>query len=167
VENVTIRKAKASELGEIVKMHLSLQEHLENSSSSIWKYTEDMKRLLRQQYTEHLVNENSLLLVAEVEANVVGFLLATVSSRTEYLPSIVGTLSSIYIGRNYRRRGIGSRMIREACEFFSSKKAEHIYVRYVLGNEEGEGFWEHLGFKQILVTGGALSREIRRNLSML
>lgn len=160
VESVTIRKAEASELDEIVKMHLSLQEHLENSNSSIWKYTEDKKRLLKQQYTEHLVDESSLVLVAEGEAKVVGFLLATVSYRTDYVPNIVGSLSSIYVGRNYRRRGIGSRLIGKACRFFSLKKAEHIYVRYVLGNKEGAGFWEHLGFKPILVTAGTLTSKI-------
>lgn len=160
VESVTIRKAEASEIDEIVRMHLSLQEHLESSNSSIWKYTEDKKRSLKQQYIEHLVDENSLVLVADVDAKVVGFLFAAVSSRTEYVPSIVGSLSSIYVRRNYRRRGIGSRLIRGACGFFSSKKAEHIYVRYILGNNEGEGFWEYLGFKPILVTAGTLTSKI-------
>ena len=101
------------------------------------------------------VDKNSLVLVAEVEAQIVGFLLATVTSRTEYEPSIIGNLSSIYVRSNYRRRGVGSRLIREACRFFSVKNAKHIYVRYVLGNNEGKRFWKHLQLKPILVTAGA------------
>jgi len=165
VESVIIRKAEATELAEIAKMHLSLQEHLENSNSSIWKYTKERKRLLKQQYTERLAEENSLVLVAEVRAKIAGFLLATVSSRTDYIPRIIGSLSSIYVHENYRRRGIGSRLVREACRFFSAKKAEHIYVRYVLGNTEGEGFWESLGFKPILLTAGTIASAIENRIS--
>jgi len=160
MESVTIRKAETSERGAIIKMHLALQKHLENSNSSIWRHTEEKRRVLKQQYAEQLVDENSLVLIAAVEAHVVGFLLATVSSRTEYVPSIVGTLSSVYVRRNYRRQGIGSQLIKEACRFFSLKQAEQIYVRYVLGNSEGEGFWKQLGFRPILVTAGSPRNKI-------
>jgi ribosomal protein S18 acetylase RimI-like enzyme len=126
VESVSVRKAKASELDEIVRMHLSLQEHLEGSNSSIWRYTEDKKRSLKQQYAKHLQDENSLVLVVRAGAKTVGLLLATVSHRTEYVPSVVGSLSSIYVGENHRRRGIGSRLIKEAGRLFLRKKAEHV-----------------------------------------
>ena len=33
-------------------------------------------------------------------------------------------------------------------------------MRYVLGNNEGEGFWEYFGFKPILVTAGTLASKI-------
>ena len=163
--SLTVRKAESSELKGIVKMHLSLQEQLQNSNSSLWKYTESKKRLLERQYAKHLVDENSLVLVAEVEAKVLGFLLATVSARTEYVPSNIGSLSSIFIEENSRRRGIGSRLIREACRFFSAKKAENIYVRYVMGYKEGNGFWKHLGFKTIIITAGTLTSKIKEQIN--
>jgi len=47
---------------------------------------------------------------------------------------------------------IGSRLVQEICRFFKRKNVEDIYLRYVLGNKEGEKFWEKLGFKPILVT---------------
>ena len=165
MDSVTIRKAEASELNQIIGMHLSLQRHLENSNSRIWKYTEAKKQSLKQQYVNHLIDENSLFLVAEVDGKVVGFLLAMVSNRTEYLPSIVGNLSSIYVERSYRRRGFGSRLIREACKFFSLKKAERIYARFVLGNKEAEGFWEYLGFRSIIVTAGISLSEINDKIA--
>ena len=95
MEGVTIRKADISDLYELVGMALSLQEHIENCSSSVWKHTDDRKRSLRKQYTEHLLDENSLVLIAEDKAKIVGLLLATVVSRTDYIPSIVGSLSSV------------------------------------------------------------------------
>jgi ribosomal protein S18 acetylase RimI-like enzyme len=165
MKSMTIRKAAISDLDEIVEMALFLQEHIENCSSSVWKHTDNRKRSLKKQYTEHLLDENSLVLIVEDKTKIIGLLLATVVSRADYLPSIVGSLSSVYVEKTHRRQGIGSMLIREACRFFHSKKAENIYLRYVLGNIEGERFWKHMGFKPILVTAGALTSKIEDRIT--
>ncbi|RJS94532.1 GNAT family N-acetyltransferase [Candidatus Bathyarchaeota archaeon] len=76
-----------------------------------------------------------LILLAEVKGEIVGFAHAEVQYRTTHIPAI-----------------IGSRLVQEICRFFRRKNVEDIYLRYVLGNKEGEKFWEKLGFKPILVT---------------
>lgn len=154
MRNLIIRKAEISDLDMVVDMQLSLQRHLEKCSSSVWRYTEERKKFLRQDYVKYLADENSLLLVAELKGEVVGFLSSTVAHRTDHLPKIIGNISSIYIQENFRRQGIGSRLVREACRFFRSKNAESLNLRYVLGNSEAERFWKTLGFKPILVTAG-------------
>ena len=154
MKQLIIRKAEASELDLIVEMQLSLQRHLENCSSSIWRYTEERKKLLRQDYEKYLTDKDSLLLVAELKGKVVGFISLNVTRRTDHLPNIIGNIGSIYILENLRRQSIGKRLVREACQFFKSKNAENLYLRYVLGNSEGENFWKKLGFKPILVTAG-------------
>jgi len=165
MEGVKTRRAKISETDEVFNMHLSLQKHLENSSSSIWRYTEERKKLLKQQYTEWLTDKNSIVLVAEVGTKATGFLVATVSYRMDYSPNTVGNISAVYVQEKYRRRGIGSELVKEACRFFAAKKAKHIYVRYVLGDAGAERFWENLGFKPILLTAGSLVSTIEDRLS--
>ena len=155
MNNLIIRKVENSELDVIVDMQFSLQRHLENYSSSIWRYTQERKKTLRQDYEKYLADENSLLLVAEFKGKVVGFLSSIVNHRTDHLPNIIGDIGSIYIQKDFRRQGIGNQLVTEACKFFKSKNAEELYLRYVLGNREGERFWKKLGFKPILVTAGS------------
>jgi len=165
MKGVTTRRARIFETNKIFNMHLSLQKHLENCSSSIWRYTEEIKKLLKQQYTEWLADKNSIVLVAEVGTKVTGFLVATVNYRTDYSPNTTGNISAVYVEKKFRRRGIGSELVKEACRFFAAKKAKHIYIRYVLGNTEAERFWENLGFKPILLTAGTLVNTIEERIS--
>ena len=152
MKNLKIRKAESPDLDKIVKMQLSLQKHLENSNPLIWRYTKEKKELIRENLGKQFTDENHLVLIAEVDGEIVGFAHGEVQRRTTHLPLIVGSIASIFVHENFQRRGIGSRLIHEICSFFSSKNVEDVYIRYVLGNVEGERFWENLGFKPILVT---------------
>ena len=93
-----------------------------------------------------------LILLAEVKGEIVGFAHAEVQYRTMHIPAIIGSIANIFVYKKFRRQGIGSRLVQEICRFFRRKNVEDIYLRYVLGNKEGEKFWEKLGFKPILVT---------------
>ena len=55
VKDLKIRKAEPSDLDKIVEMQLSLQEHLENSNPSIWRYTREKKELLKQDLEKQFI----------------------------------------------------------------------------------------------------------------
>ena len=152
MKDLEIRKADSSDLDKIVEMQLSLQEHLENSNPLIWRYTKEKKELLKRDLENQFMDENHLILVAEVKGEIVGFVHAEVQHRTTHIPAIIGSIANIFVHKNFRRKGIGSRLIQEVYRFFRTKNVKDVYLRYVLGNKEGEKFWEKLGFKPILVT---------------
>jgi len=152
VKDLKIRKAEPSDLDKIVEMQLSLQEHLENSNPSIWRYTREKKELLKQDLEKQFMDDDHLILLAEVKGEIVGFAHAEVQYRTTHIPAIIGSIANIFVYKKFRRQGIGSRLVQEICRFFRRKNVKDIYLRYVLGNKEGEKFWEKLGFKPILVT---------------
>jgi ribosomal protein S18 acetylase RimI-like enzyme len=70
----------------------------------------------------------------------------------------------MYVVKQFRRRGIGRRLIKELCKFFNSNKAEDLTVRYVIGNKEAEGFWRKLGFEPIITTSGTSATELDHKL---
>ncbi len=55
VKDLKIRKAEPSDLDKIVEMQLSLQEHLENSNPSIWRYTREKKELLKHDLEKQFI----------------------------------------------------------------------------------------------------------------
>lgn len=152
MKGLKLRRAELSDVDVTVSFRLSLQRHLEKSNPMIWKYTDEWKEIIRKNLEEQLVDENHLILIAEVKDDVVGFAHGEVQYRTTHLPAIVGRIASIFIIEDYQRRGIGSRLIQEIYKFFRTKNVEDVYLRYVLCNIEGEKFWEKLGFKPILTT---------------
>lgn len=163
--DIHIRQATISELNMLVEMQVSLWKLLEQSSTRVWRFTEERKKKLIQELEESFSDENSLILIAEDGSKIIGFVGGTVINRTEYLPPIIGMLTRMFVNEEYRRKGVGRSLIQDICRFFRSKQVEKIYLRYVLGNIEGEKFWQDLGFESILVTAGADINTVEKKIA--
>lgn len=66
--------------------------------------------------------------------------------------------------KQFRRKGVGRRLIKELCKFFGSNKAEDLTVRYIIGNKEAEEFWRKLGFESIITTSSTYPKELDAKL---
>lgn len=55
------------------------------------------------------------------------------------------------VDRNYRRRGIGTRMIEHFCKLLSPKQLNRITLDIREKNKNGQQFFTSLGFRQIQV----------------
>jgi ribosomal protein S18 acetylase RimI-like enzyme len=160
MDNLTIRKAASSDVEIIVVLRLLLQEHAEKSNPLIWRITEEGKRLLKQTVENELLNGNIEVLVAEADDKIIGFVQGEVTRRSDHMPRIVGQISLMYVVKQFRRKGVGTRLMKELCKFFSSSKVKDLTVRYIIGNKEAEEFWKKLGFKSILSTSGISPKEL-------
>ena len=141
-----------------------MQEHVEDSNLLVWRIIERGKRLLKQETGKDLSNRNIRVLLAEAGGETIGFAQGEVASRSDYAPRTVGHISLLYVMKRFRRKGIGRRLVKELCEFYNSNKAEHLTVRYIVGNEEAEGFWTQLGFEPIISTGATHLKELDSRL---
>jgi ribosomal protein S18 acetylase RimI-like enzyme len=165
MKNLIVRRANSSDVNAIVRLRLLLQEHVEDSNPLVWRITERGKRLLKQETRKDLSNRNTRVLLAEVGGETIGFAQGEVASRSDYAPRTVGHISLLYVMRRFRRKGVGRRLLRELCKFYNSKKAEHLTVRYIIGNKEAEGFWKQLGFESIISTSATHLKELNSRLN--
>ena len=164
MDNLAIKRAAPSDVQRIVELRLLAQEHMEKSNPLIWRITEEGERLLRQKVENDLANVNIHVLLAEVDGEVIGYIQGEVICRSEYKPRIVGHVSLAYVMKRFRRKGIGSRLVKELCRFFDSNRIENLTVRYVIGNKEAEGFWKKLGFQSIISTTSTQLKELEFKL---
>lgn len=147
-----IRKATTIDQERIVKLRLALQQHLEQSNPIIWRVTKTGQKELVQQVNRMMTDDTSLVMVAEYNTTIVGFANGRILQRTEYEPQKVGFIMMIFIEKSHRRGGIGTQLIHELCKYFEAENIQNITLRYVLGNQEAEAFWQHLGFTPIIHT---------------
>lgn len=167
MDNLTIRRATFSDVERIVELGLSLQEHAEKSNPLIWRITEEGKKLIRQKVETDLANSSVLVLLAEADGEVIGYVRGEVTSRSDHTPRTVGHVSLMYVVKQFRRKGVGRRLVKELCEFFNSNKVEDLTVRYIIGNKEAERFWRKLGFKSIIITSSTYPRELNSKLKVM
>ena len=164
MDSLTIRRAASPDVERIVELGLLLQEHVEESNPFVWRITEEGKKLIKQKVEADLANSNVLVLIAEADGEMIGYVQGEVMSRSDHVPGTVGQVSLMYVVKQFRRRGVGRRLIKELCKFFNSDKAEDLTVRYVIGNKEAEGFWRKLGFEPIITTSGTSATELDHKL---
>ena len=126
----------------------------------LWRMTENGKRLLKNDIREDMSNKNNRFLLAELGGDTIGFAQGGVESRSDFSPRTVGKISLLYVMVRFRRRGVGRRLVKELCKFYASRKAEHLTVRYIVGNEEAERFWTHLGFEPIILTDATYLKDL-------
>jgi ribosomal protein S18 acetylase RimI-like enzyme len=160
MDSLTIRRAASLDVERIVELRLLLQEHAEKSNPLIWRITEEGKKLLKQTVENELLNSNIEVLLAEADGQTIGFVQGEVTCRSDHMPRIVGHISLMYVVKQFRRKGVGKRLMKELCKFLNSNKAEDLTVRYIIGNKEAEGFWRKLGFESIITTSGTYPKEL-------
>jgi ribosomal protein S18 acetylase RimI-like enzyme len=160
MDNLTVRRAASSDVERIVELRLLLQEHAEKSNPLIWRITEEGKKLLKQKVEDELADSNVHVLLAEADGEVIGYVQGEVACRIDYLPRTVGHVSLLYVVKQFRRKGVGRRLVKELCKFFNSNKVEDLTVRYIIGNKEAERFWRKLGFEPIITTSSTYPKQL-------
>jgi len=160
MSDIAIRDAKSSDIDKLVELRLSLQHHVEASNPMIWHITAEGVGLLKQGLEEAMRADQDRIIVATMNGEVIGFIHGQVSQRTDYRPNVVGTVSNIYVQREFRGRGVGRRLVQSLYQFFRAKNVEEVTLRFVIGNGEAEEFWIGLGFKPLIKTANARLKEL-------
>lgn len=102
---------------------------------------------------ECLGSDNDLILVAIEGEDVVGYLLAHLSSKPPVFElRTYGEISDLAVRKDQWRRGVGERMYRGALKWFKSKGMQRIEVRAIPSNKAAMEFWKKHGFKDYFNT---------------
>ena len=152
----SLRPAQAADLDSLMELLLALQDRIEASNPDLWRMKPQARRNLKGQIGARLKAANGCALVAEHdEDGVVGVIFGRIVVNNRYAPSRAGQVDQAFVRADHRRAGVGSRLVALLCRFFASEDVEDITLRYVVGNEEADGFWSALGFSPRIITAGA------------
>ena len=163
----SIRKATPSDIDKLVQLRLLLQQHCEESNPMIWHMTEEGKTILKQRVQNELSTNNSHVLIAEMNGEIIGSAHGEITHRTDYTPKTVGSISTVYVVREFRKRGVGALLVKQLCELFDVEGVEDVTLRYIIGNKEAEAFWRKLGFKPIITTAKTSLKELENKTSSM
>lgn len=97
---------------------------------------------------ELMESEDNLILVALDKNQVVGF---STSRIAKYTPvwerETYGYVDTMAVTSDYRRKGIGERMLAKILEWFESRNIDRIELSVAARNQIGYSFWRKHGFK--------------------
>jgi ribosomal protein S18 acetylase RimI-like enzyme len=97
-------------------------------------------------YREAMTHENSVVLVAEDDSEIVGMAYGEVRVPSRFSDERALELSGVVVRAGYRGRGVGRELVREAARFASEIQVAWIELKTFAPNQGAMEFWESLGF---------------------
>jgi ribosomal protein S18 acetylase RimI-like enzyme len=145
---VEFRKATEKDLQSLVELNVRLKR-LNEEFDPLLRVRVDIAEKSREYFGEALRSPNSLIVVAEDNGKVVGFIKADIRERTFYEPRMEGNIVEFYLLPEYRRRGVGANLLDYTVKLLK-EKAEIITAEFPTLNEIAVEFYTKLGFRGII-----------------
>jgi GNAT superfamily N-acetyltransferase len=100
----------------------------------------------REQWTNALQEEVGSRWVAEIDGEIVGFLIARPSPDDDLDPARTGEVSALYLVAAVHGRGVGAGLMERALADLSAHGFEDASLWVLQGNSPAIGFYEHTGW---------------------
>ena len=146
-----IKKAKIENLNEIVELSSSsaiFHEKLNSYNSLDNKFND----ILRSSLEKNINSSDDLILIAEEDNEVLGYLLASKIDRPEMFDiKNVGLIIDVFIKENNRKKGIGELLVKESFNWFKKENIKIIEISITPENKSALKFWDNLNFKDFSI----------------
>jgi L-amino acid N-acyltransferase YncA len=145
------RKAKLADLDRVTDLAVALQRYHEPFDRG-FALRSDAKRGMKRFIKRSLCSKKSLLIVAEENKKIVGYLLATLASRPPiFKQRQYGFVMDAYVSEKYRGKGATKGMLSEAYSWFKKHKVKEAVLTVHTENSLGIRVWEKEGFETVFL----------------
>ena len=151
MEHVLIREAGKEDVGQAADLMVRMKK-LNGEFDPLFKVVEDADKRASRYLNESIASKNCLVLVAEQDKKVIGFLRAEVKDRLFYEPVREGVITDFYILPEGRRKSLGNEILNKASRKLKQMGAAMILVEFPAQNEIAVRFYVKSGFKALVNT---------------
>ncbi|WP_444994896.1 GNAT family N-acetyltransferase [Aliikangiella sp. IMCC44359] len=146
-----IRQAVQQDLKLIVNWTIKLHQH---EDDGVLPVSDDLSEKLTQWLTKEMQNPNCLFLVAEVNQQPIGFIMAcSIINDNGFLKSqIKGLIQLLWVDEKYRKSTVGKSLVNEILTCFKEINISHVECSYTANNQLAKNFWQSIGFIESSMT---------------
>jgi ribosomal protein S18 acetylase RimI-like enzyme len=146
LENVKIRHATEADLPHIVKLSEKLGKDESAMDSMVSPLPSEFQN--PSWILKNIKGENTVVFVAEVDGKIVGYSLGWVSHPWSYKAKR-GYICDCFVEGAYRRRGIGTALVKAMLEWFKSKGVDCVEADIYSNNIPSLTLFRSLGFREV------------------
>jgi len=140
---------------DLPQIQQSWLEYFNNVARSDMHLRPDAETAIKQWLNTRFRRVNGLGFVAETDGVIAGFLIGRIDDWESVPPVIeprrIGIIDAVYVSENFRRQGIGSRLIDTAIERMRAAKAVAVETIYDAWNDASAQAWHRAGFAPWMV----------------
>lgn len=147
----TIRRATVADLPAIVARWVELMAAHAPLDGDLFATAGHAPGTYRAFVRRHMGKTSSIVLVADVDGEIAGYLLGGKGRRgPTYAIGEVGMIFDLAVAPGARRTGIGRALVDAALAWFDARGLSHVQVNFSLSNPSASQFWPALGFEPFL-----------------
>lgn len=145
-----LRNARRSDLPVLMNLwHQMMDLHRERDAR--FRFDKDVDRDLKRHFLEALGSRQAIVLVAEAEGTLAGYVLGWLHQRRPIYPAgRYGFISDLYVVPAWRRKGIGGSLVQAAMDWLAKAGATDVELFVAEANPDAQSFWTSMGFEPFL-----------------
>ena len=147
---IAIRKATIEDLKAIQELNYKLFELEYNNFDPALNMNWTFSKIGENYFKKSI--ENATVWVAVDNNKVIGYLVGRIEKMPAYTTKSLAELDNFYIDEEYRRQGIGKRLVEEFKKYGINKGIEEIKVTASAKNTNAKAFYQNNGFDEFEVT---------------
>ena len=151
MEQVVIRVAEKEDVKQAADLMVRMKK-LNGEFDPLFKVVKDADERASRYLNESIASKNCLVLVAESDKKVIGFLRAEVKDRLFYEPVKEGVITDFYILPEGRRKSLGNEILNKASKKLKQMGVAMILVEFPAQNEIAVRFYTKTGFRALVNT---------------
>jgi len=144
---VKVRPFRVEELEQLTNFWKELQSSPAAEGTFALINDENVSRWQEYMMRVHKEDENQVL-VAEADGELAGYVLFL---KREEFPLVTSSswaiINELHVALAYRRRGIGTKLMKEAFKYLKSKSITHVRINVMAGNHPAINLYRKLGFQ--------------------
>jgi ribosomal protein S18 acetylase RimI-like enzyme len=154
VADPVIRPAAAEDAEAIGQLWTELVTYHRRLDGRLPRATENGAELYARRVIDRLGDDYTRVLVVENDdGEVIGFAIGVI---VDLVPEMFagesgGFLADIFVAEDYRRGGVGRRLVDALADWFRSRGVEYMEWYVASENQAGRDFWASLGGRDVMV----------------
>jgi len=149
MSKVVIRRATGDDVESLIDLYGDMEEHIMKTiSDPLFTLGRNWRELTRRYFVEFIKGDDKLALVGQDRNKIVALLTAmTTTPIPIYVEKEYGSLNDMFVKKAYRRKGVGTKLLKAAIEWFQQKHIARIELRVEAKNKEAIAFYKKHSFK--------------------
>lgn len=147
---ISIKKADSTYLKDIQDLNNQLFELEYNNFDSAlkvgWTFDKDGEK-----YFDNMLN-NEIIYIALDKEKVIGYLAGSINIQGSYVTKSLAEIDNMFVLEQYRKYGIGTKLINAFKDYCSQNKIEELKVTASAKNKNAIGFYMKNGFNEFEIT---------------
>ena len=139
-----IRTTTINDLESILNLNRQLfefEQQFTNTYNPDWTYSDKG----RDYFKKRLGQDNAICLVAETNQEIIGYLVSFIDTYSYRSTNPICELENMYILPQYRRQGIGTKLVDELKKIAKKKGANRLRVETITQNQVAGSFYQAMG----------------------